>query len=146
MTGRVQVWVGGTVAAVAVVGLAVHLMVAGLDAADKWASVLGLFVALAGLGVALAGLRRNRQGGGSQSVESSTLGGGVTQVSGTGGSVRIHHHAPSALPATGPPTGPVPPVGVHPVPDGGQSVRNTQTSGPVDQVQSTDGDVEIEGP
>ncbi|OEJ29062.1 hypothetical protein AS594_36295 [Streptomyces agglomeratus] len=146
MTGRVQVWVGGTVAAVAVVGLAVHLMLVGLDAADKWASVLGLFVALAGLGVAMAGLRQNRQEGGSQSVENSTLGGAATQVARTGGNVRINHHAPASLPATGPPTGAVPPVGMPPVPDGGQSVRNSQTSGPVDQVQSTDGNVEIEGP
>ncbi|MYV53170.1 hypothetical protein [Streptomyces sp. SID3212] len=146
MTGRVQTWVGGSVAVVAVGALVVHLAVVGLDQADKWASVLGLFVALAGLGVSVAGIRRGAGGGTgpSQTVESSAVGGGVTQVAGTGGSVRITHRGPAPVPP------PAVPPGAAPAPaqpsGGDQSVRGTSASGPVNQVRDTASDVEIDGP
>ncbi|QIQ06881.1 hypothetical protein HA039_13455 [Streptomyces liangshanensis] len=135
-------------AVVAVGALAAHLVVVGLDQADKWASVLGLFVALAGLGISVAGIRRTTGGGGggtggSQAVENSAVGGGVTQVAGTGGSVRITHRGPAGPPLAVPP-GATPTQA--PPPGGGQSVRGTSASGPVDQVRDTTSDVEIDGP
>ncbi|MFF8912841.1 hypothetical protein ACF08M_05810 [Streptomyces sp. NPDC015032] len=58
MTAKMRAWVGGVVAGAALVGLAVYLAAVGLDAADKSASVAGLFVAIAGLVVAVTGPRR----------------------------------------------------------------------------------------
>ncbi|MFE2912690.1 hypothetical protein ACFRKE_26350 [Kitasatospora indigofera] len=172
MTARMQAWAGGVVGGAAVVGLVVHLGAVGLDRADKWASVLGLFVAIAGLGLTLAGLRRGRAesagrareetpaGGGpsgqsGQSVDASGVGGGIAQVSGTRGSVRIVHRGPAAPAPEAPtptptPTAPTPddPVGPvrgdGPAPDGPQRVRGTTTTGPLAQVRGTGGDVEIE--
>ncbi|MFD0258873.1 hypothetical protein ACFXKJ_12640 [Kitasatospora indigofera] len=165
MTARMQAWAGGVVGGAAVVGLVVHLGAVGLDRADKWASVLGLFVAIAGLGLTLAGLRRGRAesagrsreeapaGGGpsGQSVDASGVGGGIAQVSGTRGSVRIVHRGPAApAPEAPTPTAPTPddPVGPvrgdGPAPDGPQRVRGTTTTGPLAQVRGTGGDVEIE--
>ncbi|MFF0312997.1 hypothetical protein ACFYSC_36730 [Streptosporangium sp. NPDC004379] len=56
MRGGVLLWGGAGVAVVAMAGLGVHLVRVGLDAADKLASVCGLFVAVAGLGVAVYAL------------------------------------------------------------------------------------------
>lgn len=49
------------IAVTAVVGLGVYLTRVGLEDADKLASVLGLFVALAGLGVAVYGVIADRK-------------------------------------------------------------------------------------
>ncbi|MYW06652.1 hypothetical protein [Streptomyces sp. SID3343] len=81
MTAKAQAWAGGVVAGAAPVGLAVYLAVVGLEQADKWASVVGLFVALAGLAVSVAGFRRERPSSGGQSIGNSTTGGSVVQVS-----------------------------------------------------------------
>ncbi|MFE3205843.1 hypothetical protein [Embleya sp. NPDC059237] len=146
MTAKSWAWVGGMVAGAALVGLAVYLAVVGLDEADKWASVLGLFVALAGLVVSMAGVRRERSSPGGQSVEGSVTSAGIAQVSDTGGSVRITRRGPGVA---GPPPGApgVPPVGGTPPAGDGQRVRDSAVGGPVDQVRNTGGDVEIdEGP
>ncbi|MFI1585593.1 hypothetical protein [Embleya sp. NPDC020630] len=145
MTAKTWAWVGGTMAGAAVVGLAVYLAVVGLDEADKWASVLGLFVALAGLAVSVIGVWRERASAGGQSVTHSVIGGGIAQVSGTGGNVRITRRGTG--PVAPPPTPPgAPPAGAPPV-DDGQWVHGSTVSGPVDQVQGTGGDVDIdEGP
>ncbi|QEV29380.1 hypothetical protein CP976_38210 [Streptomyces coeruleorubidus] len=58
MTGRVQAWVGGAAAGAATASLAAYLIVVGWDKADKIASVLALFVALAGLVISMLGVRR----------------------------------------------------------------------------------------
>ncbi|MFE5331292.1 hypothetical protein ACFRCG_33380 [Embleya sp. NPDC056575] len=146
MTAKTWAWVGGVVAGAALVGLAVYLAVVGLDEADKWASVLGLFVTLAGLAVSVIGMWRERASSGGQSVTDSTIGGGVAQVADTGGNVRITHRGtgpviPPPTPQGAPPAGGVPPA------DDGQRVQGSTVSGPVDQVRATDGDVDIdEGP
>ncbi|MEV5894562.1 hypothetical protein [Nonomuraea fuscirosea] len=62
MRKQVLVWGGAVVAVAAIVALAVHLSRVGLDEADKLASVIGLFVALAGLGVSIRGLTGGRRG------------------------------------------------------------------------------------
>ncbi|MEU8363452.1 hypothetical protein AB0C27_46290 [Nonomuraea sp. NPDC048882] len=60
MRKRVLVWGGAVVAVAAVAALAVYLARVGLDDADKLASVIGLFVALAGLGISIRGLTGGR--------------------------------------------------------------------------------------
>ncbi|MGW4790794.1 hypothetical protein ACWEPC_00070 [Nonomuraea sp. NPDC004297] len=60
MRKRVLVWGGAAVAVVTVAALIIYFVRVGLDDADKLASVLGLFVAAAGLAVAVHGLRRDR--------------------------------------------------------------------------------------
>jgi hypothetical protein len=57
-------WAGVVVAAGAVVGLAVYFAVVGLAQAEKIATVLGLFVALAGVALTIPGvieIRRSRR-------------------------------------------------------------------------------------
>ncbi|MEV5411537.1 hypothetical protein AB0K60_22205 [Thermopolyspora sp. NPDC052614] len=63
MRGRMWIWVGATVTMAALTGLAVHLAWVGLDDADKLASVLSLFVGVAGLGVTIYGLVTDRKSG-----------------------------------------------------------------------------------
>ncbi|MFE5325445.1 hypothetical protein ACFRCG_03350 [Embleya sp. NPDC056575] len=143
MTAKTWAWVGGVVAGAALVGLAVYLVVVGLDEADKWASVLGLFVALVGLVVSVVGVWRERTASGGQSVTDGVIAGGVAQVSDTGGNVRITRRGtgpvvpPSATPGA-------PPSAGDTAPADGQRVHGGTVSGPVDQVQGTDGDVDIE--
>ncbi|MTE21880.1 hypothetical protein F0L17_22740 [Streptomyces sp. TRM43335] len=136
MTGRAQAWCGGAVAALSTGGLVWYLVSVGLDAASKWAGVLGLFVAFVGVGVSVVGLRRPTPSGGDQSVHGSSVGGGVTQISGAG-NVRIGHGNAGAEP----PLLPEFRVGerrLH-----GQSVSDSRIHGPVDQVHDARGDVEI---
>ncbi|MGW5263596.1 hypothetical protein ACWEQG_21720 [Microbispora sp. NPDC004025] len=64
MRGWGPVWGGAGVAVAALAALGVYLSRVGLDKADKLASVIGLFVALAGLGVAVYGLIAERSSGG----------------------------------------------------------------------------------
>ncbi|TQS31031.1 hypothetical protein [Microbispora sp. KK1-11] len=58
---RVLTWAGGIAAVGAGSALAVYLSTVGLDKADKLASVIGLFVGLAGLGVGVWGLLLTRR-------------------------------------------------------------------------------------
>jgi len=115
-----------------------------LDEADKWGSVIGASVALLGLpmtgyGIVLA----RRQGGdhaGGQSVADSVTGGGVTQVRGVRGNVRIGSAGPAA-----PPEGPEPATGSGSTGGPGtQSVSGSWTAGPVRQVDDVGGDVDID--
>ncbi|MGW4426504.1 hypothetical protein [Streptosporangium sp. NPDC004631] len=62
MRGRVQVWGGAVVAVTAVAALSIYLERVGLDNADKLASVMALFVALAGLGVTVYSMIADRNG------------------------------------------------------------------------------------
>jgi hypothetical protein len=60
MRKRVLVWGGAGVAVVAVAALIVYFVRVGLDNADKLAGVIGLFVALIGLGATVYGLVSDR--------------------------------------------------------------------------------------
>jgi hypothetical protein len=64
MSSRKAKWVGGGLAAASAVGLAGYLSLVGLDEADKLASVIGAFIGLAGLALAVLG-----GGGGSEPVD-----------------------------------------------------------------------------
>jgi hypothetical protein len=140
---RMRGWVAAFAGGVLVVGLGVFLAVQGLDKADKWAGVLGLFVTLAGVGVAVAGVVGARRQTSGQSVTDSTIGGGVAQVRGVRGSVRIGPStAPTVAPA--PPGSPVPPQAPSAPHSGGQAVSGSSTAGPVRQVDGVGGDVDLD--
>jgi hypothetical protein len=144
---QMRKWMMAVAGGVLVAGLGAFLAIQGLDKADKWASVLGLFVGLAGLGLAAAGTVGVRQHTGGQSVTDATIGGGVAQVRRVRGSVKIGSDAsPAASPA--PAASPVSPstrpphVGTDG--NGGQSVTRSSTVGPVRQVDDVGGDVELD--
>ena len=113
-------WAGGAVTVAVAAGLGVYFAVAGLDKADKLASVAGAFIGLAGLVASVYGMVQARRdapgsssaaGEGGQSVAGSTVARGVTQVSDVTGSVRIGD-APSSSPvAPAAPASPVPSAG-----------------------------------
>ncbi|MFF0526696.1 hypothetical protein ACFYTC_49110 [Actinomadura nitritigenes] len=77
MTGHARVWVGAGVTALALMGLAVYFGVVGLDRADKWASVIGAFVAVIGLVLAVQGRLAGRGGGDGESDGAPAPGGPV---------------------------------------------------------------------
>ncbi|MGN9843522.1 hypothetical protein ACTMTI_35895 [Nonomuraea sp. H19] len=68
MRRRGLVWGGAVVAVAALAALGVYFAKVGLAQADQLASVLGLFVAAAGLGVAIFGLWGGAGGGGVRQV------------------------------------------------------------------------------
>jgi hypothetical protein len=133
--------------------LTIYFAIAGLDNADKLASAVGAVVGLVGLGVSVYGLASTRRtsatsppAGSSpgQSVDDSTVGGGVAQVKGVSGSVRIGAAPPSTGAAA--PSGRTPRSATPPAAPGGsgQSVTGSQVHGSVNQVDGVGGDVEID--
>jgi hypothetical protein len=139
---RTRRWAVAFAGGVLVAGLGAFLAVQGLDKADKWASVLGLFVGLAGLGLAVAGAFGARRHDGGQSVTDATIGGGVAQVRGVRGSVKIGPAA--ALPPVASSPSSVPPSAPPPSSAGGQSVTRSSTAGSVRQVDDVGGDIELD--
>jgi hypothetical protein len=142
-------WIVMVAGGLLVAGIGVFLAIEGLDKADKWASVFGLFVALAGLGLTVSGGVGARRQAGGQSVTDSTIGDSVVQVRRVRGNVRIGHGTAPAVPTppTSPPSPPSPPS-TAPSPGGdegdGQSVTRSSTAGPVRQVDDVGGDVELD--
>lgn len=128
-------------------GLGAFLAAQTLDRANKLAGVFGVFVALAGVGLAAYGLVGARRAAGGQSVTDSVVGGGVTQVRGVRGDVRIGPSAPAAGSPSTPPAPQPSTAGSETggVPAGdGQSVTRSWTAGPVRQVDGAGGDVDID--
>lgn len=148
---RTLVGFGLLVAGVVLVGPVVFFGVTRLDEADKWGSVIAALVAVIGLPIAAYGLvstrRRSGAVGGGQSVTGSFVGGGVTQVRGVRGDVRIGKAAPP-VPAAGPPgaaSGRPPRSGAaEPGETGGQSVTGSSVAGELRQADDVGGDVDIE--
>lgn len=142
---------GGILLVAGVVGF---LAVQSLNDADAWASVLSAVVAVIGLVVSVVtavGARAGR-GRSEQTVADSTVGGGVRQVRGVAGSVRMRSSVPvpatpgSAAPGSGAPASgaPNPPATAEGQGDGDgdQVVERSHVSGSVDQVDQVGGDVE----
>ncbi|TDC55474.1 hypothetical protein E1281_12165 [Actinomadura sp. KC345] len=141
MRRRALTWGGGIVAVAAAAGLGWHFAAVGLDRADKLASVIGAFVGLTALGVAVYGALSGGGPGGrpgpGQHVGRTRVGGSVTQVRGVAGSVRTGGASAPPVPAQAP-GGPVP------VPEsGGQSVDGSRVSGDVTQVEGVGGDADL---
>ena len=59
--GNRAVWISATVAGLVAVAFGVLFLRSGLDASDKWASVLGIFLSLAGLSITVYGNVRARR-------------------------------------------------------------------------------------
>ncbi|GIF66152.1 hypothetical protein Ais01nite_41870 [Asanoa ishikariensis] len=125
-------------------GLGVGAAVWDLDRADKIASIVGAAAGTFGLalaGYSLWGMRQSRP---DQSIASTTIAGGVTQVRGTTGNVRITRMTGDVetrlKPINRQPTQ-IPPLAE---PIGGQTISQSQIDGTVTQVDGTGGDVEIE--
>ncbi|PRH78009.1 hypothetical protein C6N75_17140, partial [Streptomyces solincola] len=96
MTQRRRSWLIGTGALLVLAGLGAFFAFQGLDRADKWASVLGLFVGVAGLALAVYGARAP-----GQSADGATAGGSINQVRGVAGDVTIGAPRPSSPPPPG---------------------------------------------
>lgn len=138
---RVLAWgVGG----VTLLGLGVFLVVVGLDNADKWASVIGLFVGLAGLGMSVYGMassrraQRSSQAAGPQRVAGLDAGRDVDVIDGVRGSLRLGTAWPAVSPP-GPTATPTPPTVVP----GEQSVTDVRANGAIRVVRGVDGNVDI---
>lgn len=155
MSKRQMAWCGVTAALLACAGLGIYFGFAGLSKANELAGVIGLFVALAGLGVAVWGVVATRPGqpAADQTVARSRAA-QVNQVGQVSGSMRIGAAAqPAAPPARatappdarvplspGPPETPAPAAG-----QGSQSVLDSEVTGSISQIGSVGGDLDIGG-
>jgi hypothetical protein len=137
---RTMRWVflggGGAIVAAAATFLAFQ----GLEDADKWASVLSFFVGFAGLVVAVFGLLPEKRPAPAQSVTGSTIGGGVTQVHGVRGNLRIG--SPPAAPRASGPDDARPPRPASET-TGRQSVAGSDVKGSLNQISEVGGDAEV---
>lgn len=112
-------WGGAALAVVSAAGLGIYLATAGLDGADKLGSVIGAFVGLAGLVLALYGTRAGRPGrsasgesdsGDHPNVEMVVNSGGIGQTIQAEqiGSVTLGSPRPSSAHRDPPAAGPAP--------------------------------------
>ncbi|MEU4559495.1 hypothetical protein AB0F72_14010 [Actinoplanes sp. NPDC023936] len=156
--GRRRGWVAVLAGGMIVAGWGTFLARQGLEKADQWAGVSALFVGLAGLGLAIFGVRDARRQAGGQSVTDSAAG-GVTQIRSVHGNLRVGPGTPAGPPAAfpaGPPAASLagPPAAssaaagtsVEPPPSGsgGQSVTRTPVTGQVTQIDGIGGDAEVD--
>jgi hypothetical protein len=130
----------------ALIGLAVWGAVADLDAADKFASVVGGIVGVLSLAFGVIQAGRGPTSGG-QSVSDSTVHGGVAQVRRVQGSVRVGPAGattpPAVMPAPTPGTPNPAPTSPPSAPEG-QTVTGSHVAGPIYQIDDVGGDVEVE--
>ncbi len=117
-------------------GLATFLALQGLDAADKWSSVLSLFFAVAGFVLTLVGLFAR---GSQQSADHAVTGGSLHQVRNVAGDVVIT--AGGGGTGTPPTTAPAEGQG-----GGTQSAHGARTAGDLHQIDGVGGTVRIEPP
>ena len=138
---KITAWIAGGLVVAVLGGWGV---VANLDAADKVASVVSAFGTVAGLCMSGYGivLARRGQDSGGQHVAGSAVAGGVVQVRGVGGDVRIGSAGASPPPAPpGPPPPSTPPLTS---PSGGQRVDGSRVGGPVVQADGVGGDADLD--
>lgn len=140
---RVSIWLAG---GLAVGGLGYYFFRLGLDKADKAASVAGLFIGIAGLGIAIfnaiAASRSDQGAAPAQSVTSSRVTGEVFQASKVSGSIRINSE-PSRK-STFESDIPIPKPEIGQSKRDGQRVQHSDVRGPVRQVNEVGGDVEVD--
>ncbi|MFC8894968.1 hypothetical protein [Streptomyces cinereoruber] len=135
MTKRLVFTVVGAVLALG--GLATFLALQGLDAADKWSSVLSLFFTAAGFVLALVGLFAR---GSQQSADHAVTGGSLHQVRNVTGDVVI---------TAGAGTGTAPTASAPADGQGGggtQSAHGARTAGDLHQIDGVGGSVRVEPP
>jgi hypothetical protein len=96
MRKRMLAWAGAGIALAAAAGLGAYFAVAGLGKASDVASVITMFIGLAGLAASVYGIYqarrdtpRSSEEGGDQMVADSTVAGNVTQIRGVTGDIHI---------------------------------------------------------
>lgn len=143
----VRAWLLGVAAGTVVIGLGAYFIVADLGQASEVAGVVGLFVGMAGLAVSVYGVRQAHRDAsaakGGQSVIASRTAGGITQVRGVQGSVRIGevpHIAPRRASSEGVPA---PGSAAEVEHAGGQSVTGSEAGGGITQADGVGGDVDV---
>ncbi|MGV9689882.1 hypothetical protein ACWDUX_12280 [Streptomyces sp. NPDC003444] len=124
-------------AVLALGGLATFLALQGLDAADKWSSVLSLFFTAAGFVLALVGLFAR---GSQQSADHAVTGGSLHQVRNVTGDVVIT----AGSGGTAAPPAPAPADGQGG--GGTQSAHGARTAGDLHQIDGVGGSVRVEPP
>ncbi|MFK4224789.1 hypothetical protein [Streptomyces sp. NPDC019890] len=124
MTRRRWAWAGGGASAVSLGLLIAYLTSVGLERANNLAAVLGLFVSLLALGVAVLELLRPRETG--PSLGQTDVHGSVSRISRVGGGVRIRRGAPRVPPIVPQQTGP-----------------RSRVDGHHDHIERVGGDVEL---
>jgi hypothetical protein len=137
-------WASLLAAGIVLVGVGLFVAATRLDDADRWGSVIGALAALLGLPMTAYGLmlarRQSKASTWGQAVTDSVVGGGVTQVRGVRGNVRIGASPPGPPPIlSSPAVAPSAPCSV-----GDQWVHRTWTAGPVRQVDDIGGDADID--
>jgi hypothetical protein len=135
------VWGGRIVAVVMVVGLAVYLLMVGLDQADKLASALSLLVAVAALAAPYVlppvqpSPPKETPSKSTQLVTDTVVGGNLTQAQDVN-NIQVASTTPTP-PSTTPTAGSVPPA------PGGQYVNGVWVGGNLTQIDGADGDVTL---
>ncbi|WP_280491989.1 hypothetical protein [Nocardia asiatica] len=118
----------------------------GLSRGDQVASIVSVFVGVAGLGFSIAGVVAARRAGArpAQSIQNSSLGGNAEVVRNVGGKLTSHRPATTAAP-TVPPTAPTSPRWR---PARGetaeQSILDSQVPGTARYIDNITGDVETD--
>ncbi|MFE5732884.1 hypothetical protein ACFQ7A_18510 [Streptomyces sp. NPDC056528] len=133
MTKRVLLMLVGGIAALG--GLAAFLVLQGLDAADKWSSVLSLFFTAAGFVLTLVGLFAR---GSQQSADHAVTGGSLHQVRNVTGDVVIRARGGTVAPPTAAPA--------EGQGGGTQSAHGARTAGDLHQIDGVGGSVRVEPP
>jgi hypothetical protein len=140
---------GIAVTVLACIGLGVYFGLAGLSKATDLAGIIGMFIAVAGLGVSVWGVigARGGQSADGQSVTGSGVSGQVNQVGTVAGSVQIGGtpslaNAP-ALPRTSA-AAPGSAAGSAPG-QARQSVTDSEVTGTVNQIGNVGDDLDISG-
>lgn len=142
-------WVAAVVAGLVTAGVGVFFAVIGVEDADQWSGILGLFVGVAGLVVAVYGAVLTRRS--MTSAPASPTGGEAVHNTISGGTFRQSTvqardidglSIGTSTTATGPPSPPAPPP-VGPGSGTGGGVRNTISGGtfaqPAVQARDIDG-------
>ncbi|MCX5225205.1 hypothetical protein ABZY16_22280 [Streptomyces sp. NPDC006553] len=117
-------------------GLATFLVLQGLDAADKWSSVLSLFFTVAGFALTAVGLFDRPSG---QSADQAVTGGSLHQIRNVTGDVVIRAGGGTSTP----PTATTPTEGQG---GGTQSAHGARTAGDLHQIDGVGGSLRIEPP
>ncbi|MFC9796178.1 hypothetical protein ACFVJI_26505 [Streptomyces sp. NPDC127584] len=141
MTRRVMLIVVGGFLALG--GLAAFLVLQGLDAADKWSSVLSLFFTVAGFALTAFGLV-NRPS--AQSADRAATGGSLHQIRNVTGDVVIRTGGGPGTPPA--PAAPPTPAAAATEGQGGgtQSADGARTAGDLHQIDGVGGSVRVEPP
>lgn len=140
MTGvkRVLVWVAVIAGGVSLLGFGSAFVIADLDAADKFGSVLGSLCALVGLGLSIYGVilarRTPTARPGPQRVEYVDAGCGIDLVDGVAGDVFLRDARTLLRPRR---------EAASPIVCGEQSVIDVRTRGAVRVVRGVGGDVNL---